>query len=189
MKKWNGKNAAKILLYLVLYMAGTVITCVLGAIHPIMFVCYQIIAGILLSGVVIKAFDTVKGPGVAAILALGIILIFFLIKDASTWHCIPLIIIGLAAEIIRKVSKYSWGGDLIATVVMTFSTFGFYGQIWLNRAFTYEAAVEEMPAGYADGLMAVSPGWSLPLVLIIGILVSVAVSNLTARLFHLDTDF
>ncbi len=186
MKKWNGKNAARILLYLVLYMVGTAVTCFLGAVHPIMFVGYQIIAGILLSGVVIKAFDTVKAPGVAAILAAGIILIFILMNDASAWHCIPLIIIGVAAELIRMVSKYSFKGDLIATIVMTFSTFGFYGQIWFNRAFTYEAAIEEMPAGYADGLMAVSPGWSLPVVLVIGIILSVVISNLTVKLFKID---
>ncbi len=67
--KWNGKNALWMLLYLALYMAGTAITCFIGAVHPIMFVCYQIVAGILLSGVVIKAFDRVKSPGVAAVLS------------------------------------------------------------------------------------------------------------------------
>ena len=151
-----------------------------------MFVCYQIVAGILLSGVVIKAFDTIKAPGVAALLALGIILIFVLMNDASAWHCVPLIIIGVVAELIRMVSKYRFQGDLIATIVMTFSTFGFYGQIWFNRAFTYEAAVEEMPAGYADGLMAASPGWALPVVLLFGVVLSVAVSNLTANLFAIE---
>jgi len=28
-----------------------------------------------------------------------------------------------------------------------------YGQIWFNRDYTYDCAVEEMPAGYADALM------------------------------------
>ena len=77
-------------------------------------------------------------------------------------------------------------GDVIATVIMTFSTFGFYGQIWFNRAFTYEAAVEEMPTGYADTLMACSPTWALPVVIIIGIVLSVLVSNATAKLFKLE---
>lgn len=186
MKKWNGKNALKILLYVALYMVGTVITCVLGSVHPVMFVCYQIVAAVLLSGVVIKAFDTVKAPGVAAALALGVILIFVVINDASAWHCIPLVVMAVAAEIILACGKYSWTADVIATVIMTFSTFGFYGQIWLNRAFTYEAAVEEMPAGYADGLMACSPGWALPVVLLVGIAVSVIICNVTAKLFKLE---
>lgn len=186
MKKWNGKNALWMLLYLMLYMVGTVITCVLGSVHPIMFVCYQITAGILLSGVVITAFDRIKAPGVAACLALGIVLVFIIINDLSVWHVVPLIVIGIFAEIVRGVSKYKWMGDVIATVIMTFSTFGFYGQIWLNRDFTYSEAIEEMPAGYADTLMNCSQAWSLPVVLIIGVVLSVLISNLTAKVFKFE---
>ena len=186
MKKWNGKNVLWMLLYLVLYMVGTVITCVLGSVHPIMFVCYQITAGILLSGVVITAFDRVKAPGVAACLALGIVLVFIIINDVSVWHIVPLIVIGIVAEIIRLVAKYNWTGDVISTIIMTFSTFGFYGQIWLNRDFTYSESIEEMPAGYADTLMNCSPVWALPVVLIIDIVVSVLISNLTAKIFKLE---
>ena len=186
MKNWNGKNVLWMLLYLVFYMVGTVITCVLGSVHPIMFVCYQITAGILLSGVVITAFDRIKAPGVAACLALGIVLVFIIINDVSVWHIVPLVVIGIVAEIIRLVTKYNWTGDVISTIIMTFSTFGFYGQIWLNRDFTYSESIEEMPAGYADTLMNCSPAWALPVVLIIGIIVSILISNLTAKIFKLE---
>ena len=186
MKNWNGKNVLWMLLYLVFYMVGTVITCVLGSVHPIMFVCYQITAGILLSGVVITAFDRIKAPGVAACLALGIVLVFIIINDVSVWHIVPLIVIGIIAEVIRLVAKYNWTGDVVSTIIMTFSTFGFYGQIWLNRDFTYSESIEEMPAGYADTLMNCSPAWALPVVLIIGIVVSVLISNLTAKIFKLE---
>ena len=186
MKKWNGKNLLWMLLYLVLYMVGTVITCVLGSVHPIMFVCYQITAGILLSGVVITAFDRIKAPGVAACLALGIVLVFIIINDVSVWHIVPLVVIGIVAEIIRLIAKYNWTGNVISTIIMTFSTFGFYGQIWLNRDFTYSESIEEMPAGYADTLMKCSPAWALPVVLIIGIMVSVLISSLTAKIFKLE---
>ena len=77
---------------------------------------------------------------------------------------------------------------MIAAAVMSFSTFGYYGQIWFNRAYTYECAVEEMPAGYGDKLMAVSPAWTLPVVIIVGIAASVVISNLTAKLFKLDAN-
>ena len=82
--------------------------------------------------------------------------------------------------------KYNWSGDVPGIVIMSFSTFGFYSQIWFNRAFTYEAAVEEMPAGYADTLMASSPGWAFPVVVILGIAASILVANLTAKLFKLE---
>ena len=92
----------------------------------------------------------------------------------------------MLAEVVRAITKYTWTGDVIATVIMSFSTFGYYGQIWFNRDYTYECAVEEMPAGYADGLMAASPVWALVVVVIVGVALSVIISNVTAKLFKLE---
>ena len=188
MKKWNKKNALWMILYAVLYAVGTAIVCVTGAIHPILFVCYQITAGILLSGIIIHAFNRVKAPGVCLCLGLGMILLLLIIQDAAAWHVIPVIVIAVFAEIVRFATKYNRTGDVIATVIMTFSSFGYYGQIWFNRDYTYECAIEEMPAGYGDGLMSASPAWALIVVVIVGIVVSVIISNITAKLFKLDRE-
>ena len=188
MNKWNKKNASWMLLYAVLYAALTAVVCVTGAIHPVLFVCYQITAGIMLSGVVIKGFSRIKAPGAAACFSLAVILLLIIIQDAVAWHIVPLIIIAVLAEAVRGISKYNWTGDVIGTVIMSFSTFGYYGQIWFNRAYTYECAVEEMPAGYADSLMAASPAWALPVVIIIGIAASIVIASLAAKLFKIDRD-
>ena len=87
---------------------------------------------------------------------------------------------------VRGAAKYNRVGDVIGTAIMSFSTFGYYGQIWFNRTYTYECAVEEMPPGYADGLMAVSPVWAFPVVIVIGIILSVVVSNITANIFKIE---
>ena len=42
--------------------------------------------------------DRVKAPGVAALFGAGGILLFFLIGDASVWHCVPFLVIGIVAE-------------------------------------------------------------------------------------------
>ena len=186
MNKWNKKNSLWMLLYVVLYVIASYIVCAIGAIHPVFFVCYQISAGILISGVVISIFAKIKAPGVAAILSLGVILTFVLRNDASVWHIAPLIIMAVLAESVRAAAKYNRTGDVIGTVIMTFSTFGLYGQIWLNRTYTYECALEEMPSGYADTLMSVSPTWALPVVIICGIVLSIIISNVAAKLFKLD---
>ena len=185
MNQWNRKNSLWMLLYVILYVIASYIVCAIGAIHPVFFVCYQISAGILVSGVVIHIFAKIKAPGVAAILSLGVILTFVLRNDASIWHIAPLVVMAVLAETVRIATKYNWVGDVIGTVIMTFSSFGLYGQIWFNRAYTYECALEEMPAGYADTLMAVSPAWALPVVLICGIVLSIIMSNVTAKLFKL----
>ena len=91
------------------------------------------------------------------------------------------------SSVVRLLSgNCSCVGDLIGTVIMSFSSFGYYGQIWFNRDYTYECAVEEMPAGYADTLMAVSPTWAFALVVIVGVIISVAISNVTAKIFKLE---
>ena len=186
MKEWNKKNALWMVLYAVLYAVATAIVCVLGATSPVMFVGYQITAGILVSGIGITACRKIKAPGVPACLGIGMILLFLIIQDATPWHVIPIIIIAVLAEVVRAITKYTWTGDVIATVIMSFSTFGYYGQIWFNRDYTYECAVEEMPAGYADGLMAASPVWALVVVVIVGVALSVIISNVTAKLFKLE---
>ena len=186
MNKWDKKNALWMLLYAVLYAVMTAFVCVLGSIHPLLFVCYQITAGILLSGIVICAFRRIKAPGAAACLSLGVLILLLVIGDAVIWHVIPLIVIAILAELVRAVSKYSRMGDVAGAVIMSFSTFGYYGQIWFNRAYTYECAVEEMPAGYADTLMTLSPTWALFAVAAAGIALSVLNSYVTRKLFLKD---
>ena len=179
--KWNRKNALWMLLYAVLYAIVTAAVCVTGSIHPIFFVCYQITAGLLLSPIVIRAFRRIQAPGAAVCLFLGILLLLLIINDAVRWHVVPLIVITVLAEAVRGMTSYSWAGDVVGTVLMSFSSFGYYGQIWFNRAYTYECAVEEMPAGYGDTLMSVSPIWAFPAVVIIGIIVSVWIANVSMK--------
>ena len=179
--KWNRKNALWMLLYAVLYAIVTAAVCVTGSIHPIFFVCYQITAGLLLSPIVIRAFRRVQAPGAAVCLFLGILLLLLIINDAVRWHVGPLIVITVLSEAVRGMTNYDRVGDVVGTVLMSFSSFGYYGQIWFNRAYTYECAVEEMPAGYGDTLMSVSPVWAFPAVVIIGMIVSVWIANVSMK--------
>ena len=106
MKKQKNKSKLSMLLYTVIYVAASVIVCVLGAVHPILFVCYQIVAGVLVTGAAAKAFDRLRYPGAAAFLSLGMLLTFVVIRDANIWHCLPVIIIAILAELVRYCGKY-----------------------------------------------------------------------------------
>lgn len=174
------------MLYVVLYVIATVIVCVLGSFHAVLFVCYQITAAIFVTGVAGKAFDRIKAPGAAACLGLGMILTFFVIGDANLWHCVPIVVIAVLAEILRGICRYKAPGNLITSVIMSFSSFGYYGQIWFNRDYTYECAVEKMPAGYADALMRFSPAWTLPAVIFAGIVLSAVMYGIAAKLFRFE---
>ncbi len=184
--KWSKKNALWMVMYVVMYVVMSVIVCVLGSIHPFLFVCYQITAGLLVTGVAAKAFDQIKAFGAAVCLSLGMLFTFFAIQDANMWHCIPVIFIAILAECVRLMFKYNSTGNMIAAVIMAFSTFGYYGQIWFNRDYTYECAVEEMPNGYAETLMSCSPAWAFPVVIIVGIVISVVTYYITKKLLKFD---
>lgn len=185
---WNKKNVLWQLLYVVLYMIGFLIVCFSGAIHPILFVLYQVTAAVLVTGVLVKAFDQTQAFGVAITFSIGVILAFVATGDVSLWHCLPVVIIGVLAEAVGLIcGQNKWKTVVTKSVLMSFGTFGFYGQIWLNRAYTYECAIEEMPAGYADTLMNCSPNWAFPAVILAGIVISILLANLTAKMFKLNT--
>ena len=106
------------------------------------------------------------------------------VDDANLWHCVPIIVIAVFAEIVRGICHYKAPGNLIASIMMSFSSFGYYGQIWFNRDYTYECDAEEMPAGYADSLMQCSPAWAFPAVIIAGIVLSAVMYGIAAKLFR-----
>ena len=103
------------------------------------------------------------------------------------WHSLPVIIIGIAAEVCGLIiGNDKRAAVVVKSVIMSFSTFGYYGQIWFNRDYTYQCAIEEMPEGYADTLMNCSPAWAFPAVIILGIGLSIASAFLTAKIFKLE---
>ena len=185
--KWNKKNALRQILYVVLYFIGLLAVCMCGAIHPGLFVLYQVTAGILLTGLLVKGFYRIRAPGVALSFGAGILLAFLLIGDFTAWHAVPILAISVLTEVVGLIMGYdSWKSIVTRSTIMSFASFGYYGQIWLNRAYTYECAIEEMPTGYADTLMACSPVWTFPVVVILGVVASVLIANLTAKLFKLE---
>ncbi|EGC04297.1 MptD family putative ECF transporter S component [Ruminococcus albus] len=188
-KRWNKKNALWQLVYVLLYFVATLAVCGMGAVHPVLFVLYQVTAGVLITGITVKAFERIQAPFVALSFSLGLMLIFLLIGEFNLWHALPIAVIGILAEVIGLViGNEKWAAIVAKSVVMSFSTFGYYGQIWFNRDFTYDCAVEEMPAGYAQQLMDCSPAWALPAVVIVGIGLSVCAAFITRKLFRLNVD-
>ena len=85
-----------------------------------------------------------------------------------------------------QICKYRAPGNMIASIIMSFSSFGYYGQIWFNRNYTYECAVEEMPAGYADALMRYSPAWTFPVVIVVGIMLAAVMYRISSKLFRYE---
>ena len=185
--KWNKKNALWQLVYIILYVVAFLIVLETGQVHPVFFVCYQITAGILFTGILVKSFDRIQQPGTALSFAAVVALAYIAMGDASLWHCLTPIILGIAAEVVGLICGNSkWSTIVTKSVIMSFVPFLAYGQIWLNRDFTYECAIEDMSVEYADSLMNCSPSWAFPVVIILGIALSIVIANVTAKLFKLN---
>lgn len=81
-----------------------------------------------------------------------------------------------ALNVIAEGARALFGYDSkkglgISAFIMSFSTFAWAFPIWFMHDFTISEAVKEMPAGYAETLDAVSPMWTLPVVLLGALLV------------------
>lgn len=57
--------------------------------------------------------------------------------------------------------------------------------IWLMRDFTYSETLAEMPAGYGDVLMKVSPMWTFPATLIATEAIAVFTANISRKLLKI----
>ena len=57
------------------------------------------------------------------------------------WHVAPLIVIIALAGGCQGYNKLQLVRRYCGNNSMSYSSFGYYGQIWFNRAYTYECAV------------------------------------------------
>lgn len=71
---------------------------------------------------------------------------------------------------------------------MSFSNFGYSMCIWLMRDFTYHEALAEMPEGYADTLMRVSPLWTFPATLLLTVILALISANISGKLLKLNSN-
>ena len=185
-RDWTKGNTLRILLLAVLYVAANILILNMGAIHPVMFVLYTCISAILLPGLYLAGASQVRGPGVAALYG-GMMLLVVIAVDLSWYKVMELSVMILLAEFLRRLFGYeSWNGLQWSAIVMCFSNFGYSMCIWLMRDFTYHEALAEMPEGYADTLMRVSPAWTFPTTLLLTVVLALISANICKRLLQLE---
>ena len=135
------------IVYLALYPLGSVT----GLIHPACYAYVGTLLPLLFAFVYQPAAANRQGFGAAAILN-GFTLIIGIIAGEGN---LPLIIgmIGLAvlAEIVRAVCGYdTLKGVRLSFIPFAFSFYAYSAHWWFDKEGSLAAAVEEMPAGYAD---------------------------------------
>ena len=176
MKKQVVKIIISAIVYLALYPLGSAT----GLIHPACYAYVGTLLPLLFAFVYLPAAANRQGFGAAAILN-GFTLIIGLIAGEGN---LPLIIgmIGLAvlAEIIRAVCGYeSIKGVRLSFIPFAFSFYAYSAHWWFDKEGSLAAAVEEMPAGYADKMAPIID--NIPL-LIVMLVLTVPVAILGMRI-------
>ena len=174
-KEWNKNNIIKVLLWTLAYAVLSILVMELGSIHPVFFVLYPVVSAIVLPIPYLMAAKRVKAFGVPTVMTLVFALIVFAVGEMASYRWFVFIPMIVLAEGARALFGYdSKKGLGISAFIMSFSTFAWAFPIWFMHDFTISEAVKEMPAGYAETLDAVSPMWTLPVVLIGALLVGTA---------------
>lgn len=153
-------------LYLVLFLLGSTS----GLIHPACYAYAGTFFPILSSFIYFYTASRLQRFGAAAILNGFVLVIALIVGEGNTPLIFGLIILAVLAEIVRKLNGYhSLKGARLSFIPLAFSFYTYTAHWWTDTEGSLEAAVEEMPAGYADKMIPVID--NIPLLIIMLILV------------------
>ena len=171
---WGVLIAAVI--YLILFLLGSTS----GLIHPACYAYVGAVLPLLFSFVYLYTAAKMQCFGAAAVLN-GFVLILGLIAgEGNSALIIGMILLAVIAELIRKLNGYdTLKGVRRSFIPFAFSFFPYTAHWWTDTEGSLSAAVEEMPAGYADKMLPVIE--NIP-VLVIVMLLTIPVAILGMRL-------
>lgn len=151
-----------------------------GLIHPACYAYAGTFLPILMSFVYLYVTANLQYFGAAAILN-GVLLIVGLITgEADLTFIIAIIAITVIAELLRRVIGYdALKGVRLSFIPFAFSFYAYSAHWWTNTEGSLAAALEEMPAGYADKM---GPVIRNTPVLIIMLILTVPVALLAMRI-------
>ena len=166
---WGIALAAVI--YLVLFVLGAAS----GAIHPACFAYAGAVLPILFSFVYLYTASNMQCFGAALVLNGFTLIVGLIAGEGNLPLIIGMIALALIAELVRKLCGYdTLKGVRRSFIPFAFSFFAYTAHWWTDTEGSLAAAVEEMPAGYADKMEAVIaniPALVIALVLTIPIVI------------------
>lgn len=164
------------LVYLALYPLGS--AC--GLIHPACYAYVGTFLPLLFSFVYLYAAANMRCFGTAVVLN-GFVLILGLIAgEGNLPFVIGMILLAALAELIRKLNGYdTLKGVRRSFLPFAFSFYTYAAHWWTDTEGSLAAAVEEMPAGYADKMETVIG--NIPL-LVVMLVLTIPVAILGMRL-------
>ena len=170
----------QILLAMLIYLASFILASSCGLIHPNCYAYAGTFVPILFAFVYLYVAANIQGFG-AALLLNGFVLIIGLIAgEGNLPFAVGLIVLALLAEIIRQRNGYDTRkGVRLSFIPFAFPFYAYSAHWWTDTEGSLAAAVEEMPAGYAEKMLPVIR--NVPL-LILMLVMTIPVAILGMRL-------
>lgn len=165
-----------VVIYLLLFVLGS--SC--GLIHPACYAYAGTFLPLLMSFVYLYTAANIQHFG-AAVLLDGVLLAVGLITgEGDLAFVIIIVVLIVLAELFRKLKGYDTKkGVRLSFIPFAFSFYAYSAHWWTDTENALAAAVEEMPAGYADKMAPVIRNTPL---LVIMLVLTVFVAMLAVRL-------
>ncbi len=169
-----------LLLSALIYLGLFVLASSCGLIHPACYAYAGTFVPIFFSLVYLYTAASIQGFGAALLLNAFVLIVGLIMGEGNPPMIIGLILLALAAELIRKLCAYdTLRGVRLSFILFAFSFYAYSAHWWTDTAGSLAAAMEEMPAGYAEKMKPVIG--NIPM-LVVMLLLTIPVAILGMRL-------
>jgi len=121
-----------------------------GCIHPACYAYAGTVAPFAFALIYLYAASKLQNFGVATILNGFLLVVFLLVGEADLIMAVLLVALAALSEILRKIYGYDTKkGTRISFLPMAFTFYAYVSHWWTDTAGSLQAALDEMPEGYA----------------------------------------
>ena len=146
----------QILLAMLIYLALFVLASSCGLIHPTCYAYAGTFVPILFAFVYLYVAANLQGFGAALLLNGFVLAVGLIAGEGNLPLIVGLLVLTLLAEILRRRNGYDTRkGVRLSFLPFAFSFYAYSAHWWTDTEGSLAAAVEEMPAGYADKMLPV----------------------------------
>ncbi len=162
------KPIVKIIIAAIVYLALYPLASSAGLIHPACYAYVGTLMPLLFAFVYLPASANWQRFGAAAILNGFVLILGFIAGEGNLSSAIGMIALTVIAEIIRGICGYdTLEGTKLSFIPFAFSFYTYSAHWWFDKEGSLAAALEEMPAGYADKMAPVIDNIPLLIVMLV----------------------
>jgi len=159
-----------IIISAILWIASICLFSFSGCIHPACYAYAGTFIPLVFAFIYLYISTKVKRFGAATALNGTLLVLFAIAGEADLYMAIALVVLTALSEILRKVYGYDTRkGTRISFIPLAYTFYAYTSHWWTNTEGSLQAAVEEMPEGYAAKMVPVID--NIPLLVIMLILV------------------